>query len=206
MIRHAMSLQHLLRTQPRVARFYLLGRHGWRRMLTAVRERFSDLVLLFIAVAIALLFRGWSKHQVAAALEDVGWAALALVAYLPLVFASGSLAAWRSLRGWRVSHQEISQGVLLSLTPPRRDTEVGVYVARCVVECADRSRHEAFAQWGGGYAYVCHYNSGFPTTGVHPPHGQHVARWFMEETPGAGWVAVGSNDPFTYAPGASSSA
>lgn len=161
-------------------------------------DRFHDVALLLLAVVIALVLRGVPRHKVLLGLEDAGWAALAVGLYLPIVFVAGGVSAFRALRGWRASHQAITQGVMLALTP--RVGPVTTCETRCVVTCEDGSQHEANGHRDGTTgSFLCHYNSGFRSTGIHPPHGDHLARWFIKESPSDGWIKV-AEDPFTYAP------
>ena len=181
------------------ARLFLLGRHGRERALRVVRERFDDVVLLLVAVAIALVIRGIPRHQIIGGLEDAGWAVLAVTLYLPIVFAVGAVAAARSFSCWDVSHTSIVQGVTLNLSP----VAGGIIPCegRCVVLCSDGSEHSSVAfpdPSVGSMAAV--YNATFPSTGVYPPHGDHVAHWYVKEIPRDGWIKV-AEDAFTYAPG-----
>ncbi|HVS85885.1 MAG TPA: hypothetical protein VHD91_09660 [Gaiellaceae bacterium] len=181
-----------------MARLRLCSRHGQSRTVRVARDRFPDVALLFIAVAIALLFRGWTRGQLVGAVEDALWAVAAIVVYVVLIFGIGWIQAWRALREWQTDHAVLGgHAVGLWLRPRGRVTPIA---GRCVVTCSDHSRHEGmvnpptpegelFAMW----------NSGFPSTGVHPPHGDHVARWWIKETPSDGWIFV-SHDAFTYAP------
>jgi hypothetical protein len=180
------------------ARLILLSRHGRKRAVRVVRERFDDVLLLLVAVAIALVIRGIPRHQIIGGLEDAGWAALAVALYLPIVFVVGVIAAARSLSRWDVSHTSIVQGVTLNLSP----VAGGIIPCegRCVVHCSDGSGHSSVAfpdPTTGSMTAV--YNATFPSTGVYPPHGDHVARWYVKETPRDGWIKV-AEDTFTYAP------
>lgn len=180
------------------ARLFLLGRHGRERALRVVRERFEDVVLLLVAVAIALVIRGIPRHQIIGGLEDAGWAALAVALYLPIVFVVGVVAAARSLSRWDVSRTSIVQGVTLNLSP----LAGGIIPCegRCVVRCADGSEHSsvAFPDPAIG-SMTAVYNATFPSTGVYPPHGDHIANWYVKEIPRDGWIKV-ADDAFTYAP------
>jgi hypothetical protein len=177
------------------ARVYLLCRHGQQRTARVVRERFDDVLLLLLAVAIALVIRGVPRHQVIGGLEDAGWAALAVALYLPIVFVVGVAVAARSLRRWNVSHTTIVQGVTLNLTPGGG----GIIPCdgHCVVRCSDGSQHPSVAFPDSNTAsMVAVYNATFPSTGVYPPHGDHVAHWYVKETPSDGWIKV-AEDAFT---------
>jgi hypothetical protein len=180
-----------------VARTYLLGRHGRQRAARVMRERFADVILLLVAVAIALVIRGVPRHQIIGGLEDAGWAALAVALYLPIVFVVGATGAARSLRRWDVSHAPIVQGVMLGLLP--KAGGIAPFEGRCVVHCSDGTHHEATAL-PNDRGVFCLYNASFPSTGVYPPHGTHVAHWYVKESPrDLGWIKV-AEDTFTYAP------
>lgn len=163
-----------------------------------MRERFDDVLLLLVAVAIALVVRAVPRHRVIGGLEDAGWAALAVALYLPIVFVVGTAAAARSLRRWDVSHTPIVQGVMLALRPTAEG--IAPCEGRCVVHCSDGSQHQATAL-PSDRGIVCVYNASFPSTGVHPPHGDHLAYWYVKESPHDGWIKV-SEDSFSYAPAA----
>ncbi len=181
-----------------VARTYFFGRHGRLRSARVVHKRFDDILLLLLAVAIALVIRGVPRHQVVSGLEDAGWAALAVALYLPIVFFVGVGEAARSLRRWDVRHQPIVQGVMLTLSPATGG--IASCGGRCVVRCSDGSTHSCAARPDsitGGMAAI--YNANFPSTGTSPPHGDHVALWYVKESPRDGWIKV-AEDPFTYRP------
>jgi hypothetical protein len=180
-----------LRAVPLVAKACLVARHGRTRAVRVARGRFEDFALLLVAVVVALVLRGWTRHQVDSALADAGWAVVAVGLYLPVVFVAGCLEGWRSLRGWVASHQPIVQGVVLGLTPTRG---FEVSEARVLVHCEDGTWHEAPVH---GDPLVCHWNIAFRSTGVYPPHGRHDATWQIKETPEDGWINV-ARDRFDY--------
>jgi hypothetical protein len=195
-----MKLTQLRESHSFVARLVLAGRHGRERCWAVVRGRLTDLVLLLIAIGIAFLFRGWSRHRILGAVEDAGWAWLALVFYLALVFGHGSVRAWSMFRHWKAHHQTITQGVLLRVVAPRGADAAWV---QCVAICADGSRHVGRAMAAGteeGTVFTAHFNSAFPSTGLYPPHGTHTIRWMAKEREADGWIDVAS-DTFLYAPG-----
>jgi hypothetical protein len=113
------------------------------RAVRVVRERFDDVLLLLVAVAIALVIRGIPRHQIIGGLEDAGWAALAVALYLPIVFVVGAVATARSLSRWDVSLTSIVQGVTLNLS--RVAGGIIPCEGRCVIRCCDGSEHSSVA-------------------------------------------------------------
>jgi hypothetical protein len=113
------------------------------RAVRVVRERFDDVLLLLVAVAIALVIRGIPRHQIIGGLEDAGWAALAVALYLPIVFVVGAVAAALSLSRGDVSLTSIVQGVTLNLS--RVAGGIIPCEGRCVIRCSDGSEHSSVA-------------------------------------------------------------